>query len=535
MKSLRSISPIVPLAAAVILHVALAAAAWRTGPGMNSDSATGFVIWDAWRAGFGWNQQPYPDPANLARDLSLFQAWWSPGQYLAVAPLQLIGFNLGQAIAVGSLAWTLFGLAGWHRLFRTFGYTPGLTALSVLLIACNWTLVRNYGDYMGGDLILLGLVPWLLLGLRAAVQAGTLAAWLAIPFLVWIGLMAKNTFVPVAGGALVAALWPRLAKRRPREWLVGFAGIAATFLAGYGLYWFSFLRFGWHPGSEGLGHLSPDAPLNLCRLAGFPLGGLFSVQNLLGRIFLHPPAPLASGWDDLAAWLVPIGLGLGLAGAALIRRALRENPSFGRLLLFTTLASVALFAVFAATREAQGMEERFLRPCSFLFAPVVLTAIGRPGSWRWRGPLALLLAVGVAYGASSGPLRAWHLWRLDARGRRGISQTALGRDGLAALDRIDREAPPGALVVVTSPEIALDLPHVRCWATHLEMMPLAFVAPVPLHGQVSELIVIAGPGSRAGHPDEPPALLARFADYDAAGWTEQRIGPWSIFRHGPPR
>jgi hypothetical protein len=526
----RFLSIRAPLLAAGLLHLALAAAAWVTGPGLNSDSATGFLLWDAWRAGFPWNHQVYPDPANLAHNLSLFQAWWSPGQYLAVAPLQWFGLNLGQAISVGSFGWTLFGLAGWWRLFRAYKLDEVIAAWSVLVIACNWTLVRNYGDYMGGDMILLGLAPWLMLGLRVAVKSRHLLPWAIAPGLVWLGLMAKNTFLPTAGGVLLAAQWPGLIAAKGWRRLLHLGAIISVMLAGYGLYWLTFLRHGWHPGSGGLGGLSTDAGLNLARLAGFPLGGLVSLQNLLGRIFLHPPTPLAAGWAELAAWLVPISLGLAAATVWLIRRELQLRRDYGRLLLFITAGSLAFFAVFAVTRDALGLEERFLRPCSFLFAPAVLYTLRSRVSWLIRAPLGGLLALGLCYGAASGPLRAFHLWRLDARGDRGISQTSLGKAGLAELLHINRTAPAGTLVVVTSPEIALDLTRVRFWATHLEMMPLESVAPYPLRGRVPLLIVVSGPGSRTA--GQPPLLLSRFTDYDPAGWRQQRFGDWIFYTQG---
>jgi hypothetical protein len=86
------------------------------------------------------------------------------------------------------------------------------------------------------------------------------------------------------------------------------------------------------------------------------------------------------------------------------------------------------------------------------------------------------------------------------------------------------------LVVVTSPEIALDLTRVRFWATHLEMMPLESVAPYPLRGRVPLLIVVSGPGSRTA--GQPPLLLSRFTDYDPAGWRQQRFGDWIFYTQG---
>lgn len=519
-----------PLALAAILHISLAAASWHHGPGMNSDSAAGFLIWDAWQSGLPWNHQPTPDPGDITRDSSLFQAWWSPGQYLAVAPLQLLGLNLGQAIAVGSLLWTLGGLAGWHRLFLRFDFSPGVAAWSTALLACNWTLVRNYGDYMGGELALLGAAPWLMLGLWQNAKPASNHLSLMIPPLIWLGAMAKNTFLPVAGGVLLARRWPVIADASFTRRLMELAGIGVALALGHALFWLTFLRHGWHPGSGGLAGPSGDALLNLVRLLSFPLGGLASLQNLLGRIFFHPSDPLAPGWEELWPLLTALGLGLAVLTFWLVRRELRLRPAYGRLLAAVTGGSAAFFALVAITRDAGGLEERFLRPCSFLFAPAALAALVTAGPRLGRCALALLLGLGAAYGAASGPMRALHLWRLDARGVTGVCQSSLGPEGLAELHRLDRTLPSGSLVVVSSPEIAFEVTRSRRWATHLEMTSIEHVAPTPLRGRPAAIVVVAGPGARAH--DRHHALLARFADWPADGWQETRIGDWSFYRQG---
>src|SRR5207249_1908073 len=132
-------------------------------PAMNSDSATGFYVWDCWRAGAPWNHMVVPDAANIARDITLFQAWWTPGQYLVTAPWQLVGMSLGHAIVFGSFIAALSTLAGFLYLYRSFEFCDQTVAWALLAAACNWTLTRPYGDYMGGETALLAVLPWLII------------------------------------------------------------------------------------------------------------------------------------------------------------------------------------------------------------------------------------------------------------------------------------------------------------------------------------------------------------------------------------
>src|SRR4051812_30904797 len=52
-------------------------------PAMYSDSGWGFVGWYANQAvGLPFNVVPSVDPADIARDITFFGTWWTPGQYL---------------------------------------------------------------------------------------------------------------------------------------------------------------------------------------------------------------------------------------------------------------------------------------------------------------------------------------------------------------------------------------------------------------------------------------------------------------------
>lgn len=522
-----------PLVAVVLLHVAMALAAWRYGAGMNSDSATGFQLWDNWRAGHPFNHQLAPDPSDLSRDVSFFQAWWSPGQYLIVAPLQLLGLTLGQSIAVGTLFWTVLGLLGWWRLFARAGFDETTRAWSLLLLGCNWTLLRNYGDYMGGELALLSVTPWLILALWTVAARGPAALLLLAPALVWLGAMAKNTFLPVAAATLLAARWP--APRLPlRRLALDLIAIGAALALGQGLYWLTFLSHGWHPGTGGLGGLNADAALNFVRLASFPLGGVFSLQNLLGRVFFHPSAPRASGWPDLWPLLAVLAVLLAVLTVLLLRREFARRPDYARLVAAATLASLAFFGLFAATRDVAGLEERFLRPCSFLFVPVVVAALREGGAWLWRAPLFGLALVGATYGAASGPLRARHLAAADNTSTRGIAQATMTRVAYDELRAIDRQLPAGSLIVLSSPDAALERFRSRVWSTHFEMTPADLVAPRDFAGTVPVLLVVAS-RQRSASPDME-RLLRRFTAYPASAWQTHAAGGWVFhLASAPPR
>jgi hypothetical protein len=134
------------------------------------------------------------------------------------------------------------------------------------------------------------------------------------------------------------------------------------------------------------------------------------------------------------------------------------------------------------------------------------------------------------YGVASFANRAHHLARLDNGGRRGTSQNVLSRDALRVLQTLDSTLPPGALVVVPSPEMALDLQRVRRLPTHAAMMDLPQLTKQRWQGRVEDLVVLVD--DRMIASGQAAALLGSFVDYSQTQWRIHRHGEWSFYHQG---
>ena len=62
-----------PLALAFALQAACLGVAWIFPPFLNSDSATGFLVWDSWERTGEWNRILEPAHADLRLNASNFQ------------------------------------------------------------------------------------------------------------------------------------------------------------------------------------------------------------------------------------------------------------------------------------------------------------------------------------------------------------------------------------------------------------------------------------------------------------------------------
>lgn len=520
-------------AAAIALHASFAVLAWFCPPALNSDSATGFSIWNAWLRGGPWNHMVTADPADLRRDVNVFQAWWSPGQYVVVAPWQWLGLSLGHAIAFGSFVASALSLWGYWRLFLCYGFARATCGWAVLAIACNWTFTRPYGDYLGGELALFAVLPWLILGMQRVLAARTaVVPWLAVPALYWTGNMAKNSYIPMAAG-LVAGL------RGPRLWGAPWLGAAKFFevlrwlawlAIGHAILWATYLRLGTNPSISTGGASHPDWWLALLQLISFPVTGLFSLGNILGRIFLHPANPLASSMAAL--W--PLHACFAIASVALLiwigKREARTRPDYAWLLAGVVGAYTAFFGLLLIVGAAAGWEERMFKPAGFLLLPSLIDAV-RGEFTRWRGRLvALCLAGASLYGVVAAVHRARYLHASDNAGRRGITQHLLSREGVRVLHALDDALPADAIIVVPSPEMALEVRRTRVLPTHATQQTIPHIRSQPHAGRVGDIVILVDQKMRAS--GQADALAASFTSYDAGAWRVHRYGEWEFWHQG---
>ena len=520
------------LYAALALHCAFAFVTWFVPPAMNSDSATGFYVWDCWRAGAPWNHMIGPDIANIARDSSIFQAWWSPGQYLVVAPWQLLGLTLGHAIAVGGGVATAIALIGFWRLFRAFDFGISSSGWAVLAIACNWTMTRTYGDYMGGETALLAVFPWLVLATRWALETER-RSWLTLPIVYWVGAMAKNSYIPIGAGLIAGFRCVRLWQRPwiSRDKFAELARWIGLFGLGHFLFWATYLRFGVSPGAALGGRIHPDWWVSFLRIVAFPISAIFSVGNVLGRIFLFPSHPLVAEMRDLWPIFVPIAvIGVGVL-IWLLKREFSLRPAWAQMLVGVITANLAFYALIAIWRDTDGLEERFFKPVGFLLLPALIDGV-RAGRPRWiAGLLGVCLGLSSAYGVAAFANRAHDLHRDNNRGRRGTTQNVLSRDGLIVLHALDDALPGNTLIVVPSPEMTMEIRHARRLSTHAAQMKTADLASHRYHGRVDNLVVLVN--DQMLQTGLAQALLASFPDYPAATWTRHNYGEWTFFYNGP--
>jgi hypothetical protein len=182
-------------------------------PSVFPDPANGFHVMRSMEMGGPFNHLVAPDQEDISKNTSEFLTWWSPGQYLVPYAFKtLFGLNTGRASAVAITLCQLLGLAGFFAFFKKIGFTPLISALSLLFIACQQFFVVPYVFYNGGEMLLFAFLGWFLYGCLALKSAD----WkLAIFVLIsgWVGFFCKSSCIWMYAAGLLF-LWFRLSSQK---------------------------------------------------------------------------------------------------------------------------------------------------------------------------------------------------------------------------------------------------------------------------------------------------------------------------------
>jgi hypothetical protein len=512
------------LAGAIALGVTLlyAVVSAVVRPAMYSDSAWGFVGWYSGK-GLPFNYAMRIDPADISKDVIVFSTWWSPGQHVLPGLLEMAGLDLGQAITVVVLLCSLLGLVGWFFLYRDFGFPATSSALAVAIIALTRHFALPFGIYNGGEVLLFGVAPWFIL---LVWRLRRFEWWAVLPLLAGAALMvfAKLSGLVLSaatiGAAVMAPVGPWFAKERLRRAVVAAAAVAATGMLFY-VVWFS---RGSTP-TEVRAEAAWSIGSYLAYVTSASWSAALSLGDLAAWILLHPSRPVFRSASPIY-WLF---LPLALATFALVGwRLWRSHAEYLRFAVFLGLGVGVVLVTISASGAGIGTEERHLRIVSLvLFVGIVHSVLGMPGRWV-RALFAGVVVVACFYGVTSAAMRAMANSErpLGWRGFRHLAADQALIDHIRSIDTLtpDRHA---TLIMVTAPDIALEVRNVRVISNHVDFDPMERLEAVKLHGRVPRLHVLVE--ERLVGQGKAEKMLRSFVDYTPEKWHARPIGGFVDF------
>ena len=510
------------MGATAVLVAVYSVAAFVVAPEMYSDSSYGFMIWDSMLRGAAFNHLVRPDIADISRDVSEFFAIWSPGQYVFAGAIERLGISLGAAMTVVTTAFTVLGLAGWYRLYRSWNFPALSAAIAIVLTAGSRHFALPFGIYNGGEVLLFGTMPWflLLLGRWSALSAmqalGILGAIAVVAFMKLSGILFACAAL---AGVVVFDLWPLawpLAWPRWRRPLTALA-IVIVFAVTFYLLWMS---RGW-TAVDGKGGTA-WATLVPKFFEGWAatVMAMFSLGDLAARIFLRPGRPILPSLDVIYLAASVPALLLLLWSANRLRQSHRDYLRFAAA---TALLFIAGMAVIYGKGGELRMEDRFFRPLAMLLLIGIVHAVVT-AQMRVRLPLAALAAATMLYGVSSYFVRLQHNLQVPL-GSRGFHHGNLTHDGLALLRReLRTSVDKDTTVWLAMPEIALEFPDVR---VIMSAEPERLLGIRTYKGRVGRLLVFVD--DRLIKDGRAEKVLNSFLDYDRSKWVATRLGDATMF------
>ncbi|HEY4361167.1 MAG TPA: hypothetical protein VGN17_09370 [Bryobacteraceae bacterium] len=496
--------------------------------GIAPDPGWGWLEWRTLVNSGPVNTIVAPDPTDISKDRSEFMTWWSPGQHLIPGVFIALGLSIGSALSVTAGVSLLSCLIGWIRVFKRFRVSSKAATFAVVLLTIFRYSTLPFGIYNGGEILLQGVTPWLILaGCNVPAGTGFRSAFYAGLALLG-GFFAKLTGVLVGGAALGAGVI--VALTRLRRVTNGMAAGAAGALASAGLLnavWFS---RGITPAS-GTGWSFGTTRFVFAFAA--PWGAGVSWMDMLAWLFLNPQRPIFRDSAVIVWLLIPAAIfftAVLFLGARQVdgRLELRELVRF-------TLCFYAICAATMAVLYSHGgsisLDERHLRSAgTLIFVCAIAVADRLPRRSMLRLAVAAFCTLMSLYGLSSfvNRVRMARPHEVDSYSR--TRQVIVDRDALeyarAAFAREKRDA----LFVLPSPDVAAALPpQARILSTFMDFASETTVASARrTAGRVPGHVYVLMQTQEA-QSALAISLLNGFADYPPNTWERHQFGSTTVW------
>jgi hypothetical protein len=509
----------------ILLILAYTVGSLHARPSMYSDCGWGFHILHSMNQGAPFNYGVSPDITDISRDKQAYLTWWTPGQYFIPGLLTYCGMNLGTAITLTVAVFSTLGILGWYAVYRSFGFSDSVAWTTCLIIATSRYFALPFGIYNGGEILLFGASPFVLL-LSLQCYPHLLLGILMVAALL-AGYFLKSSALVLALAVCIAAPLSDMLKVKPlsRSAILTGCKWAAVFLTTYAICKATHLSRGPTP-TAFEPHLASDVAERCCFVLAGPLFSSVSLDDLLNFLLSHPSRPLLLQWHKHLALILPFAIA-SFATYSLV--LLRYSRSRYGVYLFVFLTIYVLFLGLInllGAAVSSDSESRHYRIAGLLLLPGVLEPLLNHKS-RYVVWLASATALVFSfYGLSSYALRYASSISHNRIGLHGFSQNTLDRETLRWIIEADSELQDAnSIFYLTSPEMEFELRNARAILSHAEFESIELLASRRIAGVVDNLFIILP--ERFSSNGKAAAILSSFVDYHDWGFTT--VGGFRIY------
>ncbi|MBS1519455.1 MAG: hypothetical protein JST50_00550 [Bacteroidetes bacterium] len=482
-------------------------------PSLFPDPANGFLVMRSMEMGGKFNMMVAPDQDDFSKSTSEFLTWWSPGQYLVPYAFKLLfGVNSGQASALTVLLCQLLGVWGFYVFFKKVGFTPLVSVISLLFIACQQFFVVPYVFYNGGEILSFAFTGWFLYGCVSFKNI----SWQMVLFILFsglIGFFCKSSMMWVFAAGLLF-IWIRLSSPNKDiiTWIKNGAWIAIPAIIVVATIYLSFLSKGQNPTSA-----SPGLKLTLKTFA-FPLASPllsgFSIDDICHGLIYHTGKIIFNDWQAIIILIL-----IAILSLWLVRNILKKVSDQNYRLLLIIFYSVAFvfFGYVYLMQKTISYEARHFRVIGLLVIPgaiYLLSQVKKP----YRHLLCFVWA-GIAFTSIFYLVKGYRYNKnKSAHGVSGIAQQNIDQAALNKVMAIDNQVRNATFVFVNK-ELGLEIKHNRI----LGFEPIGNDLKIDFddyeHDGHAGLLYIILPDNYAGPKEK--FILKSFPDYK--GWYGSKL------------
>jgi hypothetical protein len=497
-------------------------------PRMVIDSAVGFFVFRNMLHGGAFNTFTEPDAADIARDAQHFLSWWSPGQYLVPGSFVLLGANYGVALSLTALIATLFGVAGWIQVSRSFAASSFVISMIVLGLSTFSYTTFQFRTYHGGELLLFAVAPWSLYAMRWAVNKPPMLCFTISLVSATILFFAKLTGIVVfatnVGALSLLALVSqrRLSTSIIAMWLASTVGAIC-----FSMFW---LARGSVPAS-GSAFTFRWFPIWVS-ITGATFSGL-SIVDFLGWFLGHPRIEIVSGERIMKLLTYVLGP-FGLLLMAWVWLRLRRTQY--RDMAIVLLTVVFLYTIAIAAMYLRGawvsFEDRNFRYAGILFFLLLLVFIDQ---WPARHVLSakslawiVVIVLGL-YGLKASVTATYAQMRIGYYDpMTGISQDILSPGILEYMrSETTQQNFQSPVAVIPSASAAISLPRFRIIYFPGQYLTLEKIREQKWAGRAEKIFVVVQQEMLLNGKAE--AILTSFTGYDIGSWKQKRLDGLIIY------
>jgi hypothetical protein len=472
----------------LLLLVMCCVAAIIVRPSIYSDPSWGLLTMKSMLHGAPFNYSTAPNPADISQNATGFNGVWTPGQY--IIPFWLIKIfkmNLGWSLITTTVLMSLSGLVGYFKLFKYLQLPKNICLASTLIIVLQRFFSFPFSIYNGGEIMLFGGLPWIIL---ISLKMRALRYW-QVPLLILIGLLGfflKSSFLISFYGICLCIFCLNFRKYQFQNYLI--ANLAKLIFIGLVTTWICYSFFI----SKGIyNSQSNDFQFNFKETVftlSSTMASALSLDDIFKRVFEFP----GNSFSDQANYLLHLiyyGI-ITIASVALIKYLIkRRKLTLYKTTFFSFLLSFLVIFLYFYNKEnpTSSLEMRHFRPLGILAIPAIVLAATDLGKYL-KITLCLFLFISCLYGPLSFIQRKFATYKHGTNSRQGFTHELIDAPSLAFIYKADKSADHNTVFYVTSPDIALEINNARVIATQADFEVIEDLKKRKYRGTVNRVYIL---------------------------------------------